>query len=199
MSLNKLIFPVICGVFSLTCLIATTISQGINLILIIQTLATISLGFSVVLLEKITKFDFSKSLTPIVCFQILLSNCFGSIIGFYNRFPHWDTFVHATFGIVATAFFISILQSEFQKRWLKYFLIPLLSLGAASLWEIFEFCADTLLGIDTQQVIASQLNGVSPIKDTITDISVTLLGVIAFFIYKFVFSSKNIYTSKKRR
>ena len=184
--LKKLVPYIVCSIITLVFLGLNIAFYSMNVILIIQTILSLSIGFVFYVFEIYSKISFPYYLHIIICLQIFLSNALGSILGFYNRFSYWDTFVHATFGFVASAIFYGlIIYCKVMNKWIIFFFSSLMSIGTASLWEIFEFCADTLLGIDTQQVIVSQLKGVSPIKDTITDISVSLLGVICFFIYKF--------------
>ena len=97
--------------------------------------------------------------------------------------------MHGYFGFVgATALYVLLLKwnGEALKRFGFLVLIFLGTMGCAAIWEMFEFTADTLLGCDAQRVQESFLLGVSPVKDTMTDIIVAVLGVVVFYAGLFV-------------
>lgn len=93
--------------------------------------------------------------------------------------------MHGYFGFVgATALYVLLMKwnGASLKRFGFFVLIFLGTMGCAALWEMFEFSADTLLGCDAQRAHKRLFLGISPVKDTMTDIMVAAFGVVAFFI-----------------
>lgn len=124
------------------------------------------------------------SVTMKVLFMILIGAgpILGDVFGFYVRFTHWDTFLHAV-----TGFFMALIgfllpdvlnrdvssRISMPTRLLSAFTF---GLAAAAVWELYEFIGDTLWGTDMQastviHVLHSKHLGDSPyLVDTIDDI-----------------------------
>ena len=127
--------------------------------------------------EKLSKKTLPKSLNLLVLIQIILSSFLGSALKFYHLVPFWDKIMHASFGVLAAALFYYMLSGSPLENFLSV-------LGAAAVWEIFEFVCDKLFGGDAQRVQTSLKAGINPIDDTMTDIIVTALGFILFYLFK---------------
>ncbi|MDP4132999.1 MAG: hypothetical protein Q8882_03200 [Bacillota bacterium] len=122
--------------------------------------------------ENITKrkIRFSATMECAIIIFIFAAQILGEIGSFYERFPWWDTMLHASSGVMLAliGFMIVTALNEYDRS--KVHLSPLfvamfafsfaLSLGA--LWEIFEFCADRFLGTDMQKYLPP--NGVTALK-----------------------------------
>lgn len=129
------------------------------------------------LYEKITGKALPRSLNALVLLQITLSSFLGSALKFYHTLPLWDKLMHTSFGLLAAALFYHMLSPNLIQNFLSV-------MGAASLWEVFEFAADKLFGGDAQRVATSLRAGVNPIDDTMLDIIVTALGFSLYLLFK---------------
>lgn len=113
---------------------------------------------------------------------ILLSTGFGSMLDFYVIIPYWDIILHTLSGFILAMiplYFLVHYKIELP-MYTKIILIFLVSMGFASLWEMFEFGIDNLLNIDSQK---NELEGVI---DTMIDICCHSLGSIILLIIYFV-------------
>ena len=89
---------------------------------------------------------------------IFLSIFFGSILGFYTLFSHWDSFLHflsgILFSLVGLILFFSIQDKELarQIRPAVAILFALFFSAACGLvWEIYEFTIDSLAKMNMQR------------------------------------------------
>lgn len=109
---------------------------------------------------------------------ILFAQLLGSILHFYGIIYWYDSFMHYISGILTSflAVIILILFNKYDDNDKVFNVIFILSitLTVASLWEIFEFTTDNLLGGDAQRVVATG------VTDTMKDIICALLGSILF-------------------
>ena len=109
---------------------------------------------------------------------ILFAQLLGSILHFYGIIYWYDSFMHYISGILTSflAVIILILFNKYDDNDKAFNVIFILSitLMVASLWEIFEFTTDNLLGGDAQRVVATG------VTDTMKDIICALLGSILF-------------------
>lgn len=109
---------------------------------------------------------------------ILFAQLLGSILHFYGIIYWYDSFMHYISGILTSflAVIILILFNKYDDNDKVFNVIFILSitLMVASLWEIFEFTTDNLLGGDAQRVVATG------VTDTMKDIICALLGSILF-------------------
>ena len=109
---------------------------------------------------------------------ILFAQLLGSILHFYGIIYWYDSFMHYISGILTSflAVIILILFNKYDDNDKVFNVIFILSitLMVASLWEIFEFTTDNLLGGDAQRVVATG------VTDTMKDLICALLGSILF-------------------
>lgn len=127
------------------------------------------------------KIKLPESMEFVYLLFVFLAQFLGSVVNLYSSIYWFDSFTHFISGILTAVFALAILN-WFQKYDTKsvafniFFMIAF-SLMVASLWEMFEFTSDQLLGGDTQKVLET---GVS---DTMKDMIVALLGAILTCIY----------------
>ena len=83
----------------------------------------------------------------------------GEILKFYERFPWWDSMLHFTsgfmFSMIGYLFFLSFSRDADVRRRFNPVIIVMFtvcfSIACGAVWEIFEFGADSLLGINMQR------------------------------------------------
>lgn len=121
----------------------------------------------------------------------------GEARDFYYRVPHWDVILHAFSGIMLGALGFSIVSLLNKSEKVAVTLSPqfvalfafsfALSLGV--LWEIYEFAADGVLGLNMQKFALEDkttLVGRAALVDTMKDLIVDALAALAVSIFGFL-------------
>jgi hypothetical protein len=158
-------------------LIYTVSNQTRDALIYVQVPLAASATALLPIYEKISKKPLPKTLNFLVLIQIILSSFLGSALKFYHLVPFWDKIMHTSFGVLAAALFYHMLSPKLLLNFLSV-------MGAASLWEVFEFVCDKLFGGDAQRVYSSLKSGINPVDDTMIDIIVTAIGVFIYFVFK---------------
>lgn len=111
----------------------------------------------------------------------------GEVASFYLTVPHWDDVLHAMSSMM-TGFFgymlIAILNREARSKLdLSPFFVALFafcfSVTIGAVWEIYEFLADSALGLNMQKFMEADgvpLSGKAALFDTMKDLIVDTLG-----------------------
>lgn len=137
------------------------------------------------ILGKGMKQPLPTAINALIASHVVLACDLGSAMQFYWRFPHWDLLMHGYFGFLAgVTLYIMLLRwnGAALNRGGFFVLIFLGTMGGAALWEIFEYGCDFLLGGDAQRVQEALALGVSPIRDTMTDIIIAMAGLMVFYL-----------------
>jgi hypothetical protein len=117
--------------------------------------------------------------------HLILALDLGGAFNFYDWIPSWDMILHGYFGFffsVIVAFVLLNFGGEHLNKAVFLILIFFITMGAAGLWEIYEFTLDSLFGTDSQRVEESIALGLSPLHDTMMDIIIAIAGIVAFYI-----------------
>lgn len=127
----------------------------------------------------------------------------GEVRDFYYRIPSWDLILHmfsgamlGALGFVLVSFFN---DSEKVNMQLSPIFVTLFAfcfaLAAGTLWEIYEFLADGLLGTNMQKFITADrevLVGRDALADTMEDLIVDALSSLAVCIIGFFTLKKKV-------
>ncbi len=127
----------------------------------------------------------------------------GEVRDFYYRIPSWDLILHmfsgamlGALGFVLVSFFN---DSEKVNMQLSPIFVTLFAfcfaLAAGTLWEIYEFLADGLLGTNMQKFITADrevLVGRDALADTMEDLIVDALSSLAVCIVGFFTLKKKV-------
>lgn len=145
-------------------------------------------------LELIIKKRIGNS--TIIAFLLFLffSAFIGSAVGVMKTSSVYDKICHCCFGYLGCYIGLIIANSMINKKshpWHVALVCFLFVMACASIWEIYEFACDSLFGGTAQGV---PINGITPVTDTMLDITVTFVGAIVFFIHYMihVVSHKNL-------
>lgn len=152
------------------------------------------------ILGKVMKQPLPITINALIAAHVVLACDLGSAMQFYWRFPHWDLLMHGYFGFLAgVTLYVMLLRwnGAALRRGGFLTLIFLGTMGGAALWEIFEYGCDFLLGGDAQRVQEALALGVSPVKDTMTDIIIAMAGLIVFYLGLFADKRFGYRISKK--
>ena len=142
-------------------------------------------AYFVVFFNRKFKLGVPAFLVWVVCVHLVLSVDFGTSLGWYDKFPWWDDFLHTTFGFIGAAA-IYYLFLRWRKNKLDVFdhiVIVLLVVAFAALWEIFEYVAGKILYADTQDVGALVAAGRDANYDTMMDLIDAIVGAVCFELY----------------
>jgi len=137
---------------------------NVNVTGIIQALLLFGLTFVPMTIEKVWKIKLPFYIVFLFLAFILASLWCGEIFDFYIHFSWWDDVLHTFSGvyIAAIGFFVVSIVNERRDDNAK--LSPgfvqlyafILALAAECVWEIFEFCADSLFGSNMQRAYESE-------------------------------------------
>ncbi len=122
----------------------------------------------------------------------------GEVGSFYYLVPHWDVVLHAFSSLMAGSFGFMVVDILNENKRVTMHLSPLFvalfafcfAVSIGSLWEIYEFTFDGLLGLNMQKFLladGTQLAGHQALGDTMKDIIVDCLGALTASILGYVF------------
>lgn len=151
-------------------------------------------------IERKLKIDIPNFMEIMFIIFLYAAIYLGEVRSFYYLIPFWDTILHSfsAFMTAALGFFVvDLLNSD--KR-VKMMLSPLFlalfafcfSVAIGTVWEIFEFTVDGLLGVNMQKFMledGTQLIGREALSDTMWDIvvdsiSAFIMSAIGYCIIK---------------
>lgn len=138
---------------------------------------------------KKLKMDIPKPLYVMYIVFLYCAIFLGEVRSFYYTVPHWDDILHSCSSIMTGMFgfmVVQILNKETKTvMHLSPFFVALFafcfSLTIGSLWEIYEFTFDGLLGLNMQKFLLESgepLVGRAALTDTMKDIIVDTLGAL---------------------
>lgn len=111
----------------------------------------------------------------------------GEIRSFYYLFPHWDIVLHFMSSVMTGLFGMMVITILNKNEHVSMNLSPVFmavfaftfSVTIGSLWEIFEYMADGLMGANMQKFVTvdgTVLAGHAALTDTMKDLCVDALG-----------------------
>lgn len=123
-------------------------------------------------------------LSYLLMLHFFLALILGSAFNFYDRISCWDMILHGYFGFLFSFFVLCILLNYEKERMnpvLLFVIIFFTTMGAAGLWEIWEFTMDSLTNGDTQRIQESIAQGHTPVWDTMMDMIIAIPGILVFY------------------
>ncbi len=138
-------------------------------------------------LEKKWSFELPNYMTILYFIFLYCAIYLGEVRNFYYLIPHWDAILHGFSGAMLGAFGFSLVtilnDSERTKVNLSPAFVALFAfcfaLAAGAIWEIYEFCGDSLFGLNMQKFRLEsgvQLIGHAALNDTMKDIIIDAIG-----------------------
>ena len=148
------------------------------------------------LLKRIAKINIPDALSIFFYIFVICATVLGEMFSLYYVVPVWDSILHCGSGIMEGMFGSILLVHFFQKKKCLDKVPPIfIALGAVcftlcigTFWEIYEFSADYLLGLNMQKSFlqdGTALIGQSALIDTMKDLIVDSFGAIAAAILAF--------------
>ena len=141
------------------------------------------------ILEKRLNFEIPKLLLIFYLIFLYCAITLGEVRDFYYKIPHWDTILHAMSSLMSGSFGFMVVDILNRDKHTSMNLSPIfVALFAfcfgctiGSLWEIYEFSFDGILGLNMQKFRlenGTELIGHAALSDTMKDIIVDSLGAL---------------------
>lgn len=163
-----------CFVYLLFAIYAIFIQKTIEVEIYVLSFCLIPLSFFVL---NILNLKVSIVYEYLLAAYLLIGNGFGGILNYYYRLPNLDMYMHMFAGTISASlvlFYIYKYQMNLHLK-AKCILIFWGSMGFASIWEMYEFFADEVLGYNMQK----REEG---IIDTMHDVWIHAFGTICFIL-----------------
>ena len=138
--------------------------------------------------KRILKLNINDEMELIYIIFIVLAHFLGSVVNLYKYIWWYDLFAHFLSGMLTSILALVIMNwmGVYKEKNVTFNIIFIISftLMVASIWEFFEYGADTFLKLNVQHSIET---GVS---DTMEDMLVAFLGGIIVSIIYFIEEKK---------
>ncbi len=160
------------------------------LLMLVQCILGVVACFIPSIVEKRFKLEIPSFMT--MCFLLFLycAIFLGEVRYFYINVKNWDTILHTLSGVMLGTLgfsFVNILNDNKDATHLKLspffvaFFAFCFSVMLGTIWEVYEFAADELLGFNMQKFRlpdGTDLTGHAAIVDTMKDIIVDIVGTL---------------------
>ncbi len=168
-------------------------TQADYAVILLQSLAGLVLMFLPQMINRRHRLDLPSGYYYVFIVFLYCAIFLGEIENFFYRYRHWDTFLHtfSGFALGAVGFYVVSFLNDSEKVHIRLSVsfVALFSfcfaLAAGAVWEIFEFTADGVLGVNMQKFAlesGSPLVGRAAVADTMEDLIVDALGALVFVI-----------------
>ncbi|HOQ15807.1 MAG: hypothetical protein GX198_08305 [Epulopiscium sp.] len=125
----------------------------------------------------------------------------GEVRNFYFKIPYWDLILHGFSAAMlgAMGFFIVSYLNNMERPFvhLSPFFVALFAfcfaLACGTIWEIYEFAADCILGTNMQKFITEEgtvLTGQKALADTMEDLIVDAIGSLVVVTVGYIYLKK---------
>ncbi len=159
-----------------------------------------ALGLAVMMIPTIITHRFKLMVPGVMCilyYVFLYCAIFlGEIFSFYYRIPIWDSILHAMSAAMLGALGFILVDWLNKDEHVKLSMNPLFvslfafsfALMIGTLWEIYEFSFDSILGLNMQKARlenGTPLIGSAAVTDTMKDLIIDALAALAVAIIGF--------------
>ena len=184
-------FVSVLSAFYLTTEFVTGNMENIVLPDFLMSLLQCFLGMSILyvpsLVKKVAKINMPDALCSFFYVFVVCGTVLGEAFSLYYVIPLWDSILHFGSGIMSGMLGGILLVTFLQKEHCEKLITPVVvvtsiicfAMCIGVLWEIFEFAADSLLGVNMQKWMlqdGTELIGRSALLDTMKDLVVDLTG-----------------------
>ena len=170
-----------------------------------------TLGLAVMMIPTIITRHFKLMVPGVMCilyYVFLYCAIFlGEIFSFYYRIPVWDSILHAmSAAMLSTLGFILVdwlNKDEHVKLSMNPLFVSLFAFSFAlmigTLWEIYEFSFDSILGLNMQKARledGTPLIGNAALTDTMKDLIIDAIAALSVAVIGFVTNSRKSKTAR---
>jgi hypothetical protein len=176
-------------------------SQADYVLMLVQCILGIVVMLLPNILAKKFKFEIPSNIYFIFVIFLYCAIFLGEVRNFYYTVPHWDTILHTFGGFMWGAFGFSVIAFLNKDEHVTLNLTPIFvsifafcfSVALGTLWEIYEFSFDGLLGLNMQKFAlegGTLLVGRAALADTMKDLIVDGIGSLIISVFGY-FSLKH--------
>ena len=170
-----------------------------------------TLGLAVMMIPTVITRHFKLMVPGVMCilyYVFLYCAIFlGEIFSFYYRIPVWDSILHAmSAAMLSTLGFILVdwlNKDEHVKLSMNPLFVSLFAFSFAlmigTLWEIYEFSFDSILGLNMQKARledGTPLIGNAALTDTMKDLIIDAIAALAVAVIGFATNSRKSKTAR---
>ena len=170
-----------------------------------------TLGLAVMMIPTVITRHFKLMVPGVMCilyYVFLYCAIFlGEIFSFYYRIPVWDSILHAmSAAMLSTLGFILVdwlNKDEHVKLSMNPLFVSLFAFSFAlmigTLWEIYEFSFDSILGLNMQKARledGTPLIGNAALTDTMKDLIIDAIAALVVAVIGFVTNSRKSKTAR---
>jgi len=175
--------------------ISAAVSEEKNFMPVLQCAAGILLLHLPYLFERFVKTTIPKFMKAVFYLFLLGSILCGTVLSFFYTVPYWDDIMHFISGTLAGLFGYVLLRHIFRGREEPFpplfaaFFAVCFAMLVGSVWEIYEYAADGLAGLNMQRFMTREgitLMGRSALYDTMKDIIVDFCGALLSGVLTFI-------------
>ena len=141
------------------------------------------------LITKLTRIELPENLCGCYYIFILCATVLGEMFSMYYRIPVWDSLLHFGSGVMIGMLGSILIVTYLQRKECKRLITPIFiavtaicfSICIGVFWEIYEFAADSILGLNMQKCFledGTALIGQAGLADTMKDLIVDTFGAI---------------------
>lgn len=165
------------------------LSKSDYVLMILQCIVGMIVIFLPSRVEKRYRFDIPDTMEILYFIFLFCAIYLGEVRNFYYKIPYWDVILHAmsaamlgSLGFILVDFFN---ENRIKGTTLSPFFVSLFAfcfaLTCGTVWEIYEYLADGILGTNMQKFMTAEgiiLSGHAALGDTMKDIIVDFLGAL---------------------
>lgn len=139
------------------------------------------------LIEHTLDIELPDLLESIILLFIFAAEILGEIDAFYIRIPFWDTILHTTWGFLCAGIGFALFDILNRSDSSKIKLTPLyMAVSAAAFsmcigacWEIFEYLADSFIGVDMQKDTLVQTINTVWLDPTNSNVTISVRDIVS--------------------
>lgn len=139
------------------------------------------------LIEHTLDIELPDLLESIILLFIFAAEILGEIDAFYIRIPFWDTILHTTWGFLCAGIGFALFDILNRSDSSKIKLTPLyMAVSAAAFsmcigacWEIFEYLADSFIGVDMQKDTLAQTINTVWLDPTNSNVTIPVRDIVS--------------------
>lgn len=139
------------------------------------------------LIEHTLDIELPDLLESIILLFIFAAEILGEIDAFYIRIPFWDTILHTTWGFLCAGIGFALFDILNRSDSSKIKLTPLymavsavaFSMCIGACWEIFEYLADSFIGVDMQKDTLVQTINTVWLDSTNSNVTIPVRDIVS--------------------
>ncbi|MDR0813169.1 MAG: hypothetical protein LBO63_04095 [Oscillospiraceae bacterium] len=178
-------------------------------LMLLQCLLGIAIMFLPSILKKRRKLAITNRMHILFVTFLYCAIVLGEVRSFYYKVPHWDSFLHifsgAMLGVVGFSIIDTLNDNKAIRTHMTDKFVAVFSfcfaLSLGTVWEIYEFAGDCILSLNMQKFAledGTPLVGQLALQDTMKDLIVDAVGVLAVVVYAYLMAKRKRRTDSEQ-